>query len=896
MSTGSAILVSAAMDERLYRLAREDALILTATRRLARTLTHEFDRRQLASGLTVWPQPAILPWRTWLEVAWQETFPERRLLTPAQSLALWEHAIAADPQTEAATLLRPDASARLASEANELAEAYGLPEASFTDTTPEHDAFQRWRDGYRARCRAGGWVDPARLVTEIDQALARGTLRPPRRVVLAGFHEVVPVERRLHRRLEERGSQLVTWEPARPARVCLRRYTADDPQHELRLVTSWIASAWKPTERVGVIVPDLQRRRASLEQVFAAELAPATVLELREAQMPFNISLGIPLTDEPMVAAALMILDAFVAPVRWEHAATLLQSPFFGEAESEWRGRAALEVTLRTSGRTVLQLAHLARSARALAPHTAGRLAALAAAAEHAAGSPRTPSAWAVAFADALAAGGWPGERPLVSREVQALAVWHEVLDALGGLDLHVGRIEGMGARNLLTRLCRARIFQPESSDAPIQVLGLFEAAGLHFDRLWVMGLDDETLPSPARPHPLLPVTLQRQCGVPRASPDGQLAFARALLDRLLTSAPDVALSASGAIDGRPTQPSRLVLTVPLRQPTWDRASRALMHTAYGSAELESVADAPPPPLAPGEPVLGGAQMLRDQAACPFRAFARHRLGARELDRPAPDLTAIQWGLLVHAALAALWDRLRDSATLQALDEATLQRHCEYASGVALTSLPGLSARHFARERLLQTLRGWMDRERQRTVPFAVIARELPLSIPVGPLTLRARLDRIDRLADGRYVVLDYKTGGVATTDWEGNRPRAPQLLLYAQGRDPLLPRVDGVAFARVAAGDHRFIGLAEGDGIAPGVTPFSASRYQRRTESSSWGALLEEWRRVIERLAGDFAAGIVSVDPAPNGNTSAVACARCPLPALCRIRAHAPNDGAEVR
>lgn len=883
------------MDERLYRLAREGALILTATRRLARTLAHEFDRCQLASGLTVWQQPVIVPWRTWLEIAWQQTFPERRLLTPAQSLSLWEQAIAGDSQTQAATLLRPDACARLASEANELAEAYCLPEASSTDTTPEHDAFRRWRDAYRARCRAGGWVDPARLVTEIDQALVRGTLPPPRRVVLAGFDEVVPVERRLRRRLEERGSQLVTWEPARPAPVHRRRYTADDPQHELRLVTSWIASAWKATERVGVIVPDLERRRASLELVFAAELAPVTVLELRETQMPFDISLGIPLADEPVVAAALMVLDALVTPVRWDHAAALLQSPFFGEAESEWRGRAALELALRTSGSMVAQLADLARSARAVAPHTAARLAALAAAAEGAAGSRRAPSAWALAFADALAAGGWPGERPLASREVQALAAWHETLDALGGLDPHVGRIDGLGARSLLTRLCRDRIFQPESSDAPIQVLGLFEAAGLHFDRLWLMGLDDESLPSPARPHPLLPVTLQRRCGVPRASPEGQLAFSRALLDRLLAAAPDVAVSASGTIDGRPTQASRLVLTVPLHQPTWDCASRALVNTTYGSAEMESVADVPPPPLAPGERVLGGAQILRDQAACPFRAFVRHRLGARELDRPAPDLTAIQWGLLVHAALAAVWDRLRDSSALHALDDAALQRHCEDASDVALASLPGLGARHFARERLLQTLQGWMDRERQRTAPFAVSARELPLSIPVGPLTLRARLDRVDRLADGRHVVFDYKTGAVATTDWEGARPRAPQLLLYAQGRDSLLPRVDGVAFARVATGDHRFVGVADGDGIAPGVTPFSASRYQHRTESKSWGALLEEWQRVIERLAGDFAAGVATVDPAPSGNASSVACAQCPLPALCRIRAHAPNDGSEV-
>ena len=51
-----------------------------------------------------------------------------------------------------------------------------------------------------------------------------------------------------------------------------------------------------------------------------------------------------------------------------------------------------------------------------------------------------------------------------------------------------------------LQRLCATTLFQPESPDAPIQILGVLESAGLRFDCLWVSGLTDEAWPMQARP------------------------------------------------------------------------------------------------------------------------------------------------------------------------------------------------------------------------------------------------------------------------------------------------------------------------------------------------------------------------------------------------------------
>ena len=78
--------------------------------------------------------------------------------------------------------------------------------------------------------------------------------------------------------------------------------------------------------------------------------------------------------------------------------------------------------------------------------------------------------------------------------------------------------------------------FQVEDEGAPVQVMGMLEAAGLRFDHLWIMGLHDETLPAPANPNPFLPSALQRQHHLPHSSAARELEFASTMMDRLLGS------------------------------------------------------------------------------------------------------------------------------------------------------------------------------------------------------------------------------------------------------------------------------------------------------------------------------------------------------------------------
>src|SRR5207302_10673720 len=257
----------------------------------------------------------------------------------------------------------------------------------------------------------------------------------------------------------------------------------------------------------------------------------------------------------------------------------------------------------------------------------------------------KSPSEWARHFSALLEAAGFPGERSLDSEEFQTRAKWHEVLGEFARLDRVSKPIKIGEAVNILKNLCADTLFQPESADAPIQVLGVLESAGLRFDCLWVSGLTDEAWPLAARPNPLIPIALQKKAGIPQASAEGSLALDRRITEKWAGSAKEVVFSWPEKEQDRDLAPSSLILS-------YEKSSALVpdlpryRDVLFASKKLESFEDSKAPPVVTKQ-VRGGTRVLADQAACPFRAFARWRLAARALEEPAPGLDARKRGSLL---------------------------------------------------------------------------------------------------------------------------------------------------------------------------------------------------------------------------------------------------------
>lgn len=872
------------------------ATVVTAGERLARAVQWAHAEAQQAEGRQAWERPHALPWSAFLAELWSahddggnrgDTLPagSLRLLSAIQSEALWEAVVRASGAGSG--LLQPRAAAQAAQEAWDLCHAYGLDPVRFAHSgNADSEQFAAWAAAFRERCRGGYWLDRAQLPEQLAKWMRDGDMPLPLRVVFAGFHEWAPQQQQFLQSLRDAGcdAQCLEAEAGEPDNA--RRVSCTDSEHELRTAARWAAALLQqnPALRIGIVVHDLAASSERVKRALDDALCPSARLG-RQPERPYNLSLGRPLADTPVIHDGLLLLQILAdGQADFNSASQLLRSPFLRAAQSESSARLRLELHLREGSEriSVKRLIALAGARKDLVELVTALNGALKWKQTQA--KRQLPSAWARGFATVLTTLGWPGERPRDSAEHQALEAFCTVLGELARLDVLAETLTLEQAVAQLARLAVQQTFQPASDEVPVQVLGILEAAGLRFDHLWIAGWSDDVWPASPRPNPLIPAQLQRQLGMPHAGAQRELDYATRLTARLLAGATDVVVSTALRDADRELRPSPLFAALPeiaLGQISQVREVSFTQYLHAAAPVLEYLDDARAPALA-GHSVHGGTAILKSQAACPFQAFAWHRLGAEPMVVPEPGLNALQRGSLLHDVLFRLHAELPDHATLVSRSEAELERLEAACVDAALAPLRAQQPQVWSpafmaleRGRLLQLLRGWLQLERARA-PFSVAEREWQREITLGPLQFNTRVDRLDRLADGSYAIIDYKTGDAMPSAWQGERPDEPQLPCYAV---TAAQDISALLFAILRPGEVEYRGYARADGVAPGVT--AVAQLQRPPDDcTDWDALLTHWRRVLENLAAAYAAGAAQVAP-KNRN---VTCRRCHLAALCRI------------
>ena len=845
------------MQEEVFRVLEQGAAVITAGRRLARVLTREFHTAQTARGHRTWKRPDILPFEAFLDRAWHDWLWQSAqgdaplLLNAVQEQALWERIIRDSP--DGASLLRVPETARAAAQTWRLAIAYRLPIDGSFEASEDSAAFAGWSREFRKLCRDRGWLDRARLSDFLREKFAARELLAPHGIHAAGFDEMTPQQREFFDGVGD-------WRTVEPSDLAakIERRKLRDASAEIRSAAAWARGllVLNPGAQIGVLLaPDLARSRSAVERIFRQALDRAV-----------HLSIGPPLSDYPAIRAALLLLELAHGPLPLPRAGMLLRSPFFAGAEEERSQRALLDAKLRDRGPWEIeipalrdtavncpQLQRALRRVEKLLPDLAAE---------------QSPADWSGSVAELLGAFGWPGGRTPNSVEFQTVEAWRGVLASLASLDVTTSSMSFGQAIDWLRQTAANTQFQPEDEGAPVQVMGMLEAAGLRFDQLWIMGLQDEALPAPANPNPFLPARLQREYNLPHSSPARELEFAQTLLARLLKSATEIVLSYPQREGDRALVPSPLIAdgdwlddVSALSPDRWVEQMRA-------EAVFEDIVDESGPELAEGAST-GGAAIFKDAAACPFRAFARHRLGARPLEDPDLGLSYRDRGKTVHKALEFIWRELGSHARLIELESGALDSLIAQGAGAAVATLgPGIG-RDLEQRRLQTLLRVWLEVEKLRPA-FAVAGIEAERVVTISGVQVKLRADRVDQLADGREIILDYKTGQLNARAWDGERPDEPQLPLYCVTNEH---PVAGASFAVVRTGELRFRGLTSAGALLPGILKMAFAL------PLPFEAQLKEWRAVLEQLAVNYRIGRAEVDPKPG------ACDNCGLRAFCRVR-----------
>lgn len=170
----------------------------------------------------------------------------------------------------------------------------------------------------------------------------------------------------------------------------------------------------------------------------------------------------------------------------------------------------------------------------------------------------------------------------------------------------------------------------------------------------------------------------------------------------------------------------------------------------------------------------------------------------------------------------------------------------------------------------------FLQLDRGRVADFRIEEMEQLHAITLDGITVSVKMDRVDRLEDGRRVLIDYKSGKVSRSSWQGERPEEPQLPLYTT----LLDDVSAVLFGQVQVGEVAYKGEQEEESLLEGADGKGWGGRRKVVVNEGWEQQIGWWREVVTALAAEFREGIAKVDPL-RGKSS---CQYCGLEPLCRV------------
>lgn len=868
-------------------------LVLTATARQARFLRDRWASQQLADGHTVWETPPMLSVQAWMRQQWelllQRGVELPLLLSPDQERAVWQQC-RPDALREAEGFLRQGDLVEHAMRANRLFHLWRAPEESLqqllSDTHLEEvELFAQWQQQFAAQCAAMQWLEGARLAEQITVQIIAGDVLLPQQVAHYRQPGWCRTEQQLLQTLQLQGVVLSEYriEPLTP--VASLVVTAD-PEQEIHAAAVAIRQQLEvhPGQRIGVVVPGLLNRAQQIDQIFSERLVPqASVTALTPDQRPYRLSTGQPLLNDPRIHHALQLLKLKQQPLPLLEVAALLRSPWL-LLGAEMEPRSQLEVVLRSWGllevslATLIQLFQPVQGVAAAAPRFLGALQAL-----HALEMKQTvvPHHWAQQITSALAFFEWAenGEQSVVA--LAAYNGWREGMDRFVALGECVGAIHVGEALSRLSRLLSAIELDEGRESRAIEVLTPEEADGVQFEWLWVMGCDDSTWPQSEALSPLLPHGWQRE-RLPSVEHHQAQQQGRALFKRLQSASAQLHFSYSRSEEAGGEQERHLtpLLGSVLQQP-FEADGEPAWWLPQQPLQMEPIEDRAVA-LAEGSRVSGGSSLLANQAQCPFRAFVRHRLRVEPMEMPQPGLDARERGTLLHELLERCWREIGESSVaLQQLDAEGLQRTVEkIAAGTveqfrhARRQRIGLRFAENEQQRLTQLAVEALTLDQQREAAFEVEEMERQHSIELGGLSLSVKMDRVDRLKDGRRVLIDYKSGQVNRAEWSGERPQAPQLPLYTL----LLEQVSAVLYAQIRAQEVLYKGVQEQAEVMQGAA--GGKRHPTVEAAEEWMLQLQQWQHALEALALEFRTGVAAVAPYHGARS----CLYCGLEPLCRV------------
>jgi len=801
--------------------------VIVPTRSLASTLNTQVSDYYISQGKSVWEAPNILTWSDYLKLLWQlnaSTFSNAHsLISNQQSLLLWAQIVEASRRQERElTLLNVQQTTKAVQRSWRLIHDWKVAQTALAqDHVEDIEQFLRWISGYQELLEKRGLIDEPLL---LQRLLKSDQLEYPfRRVVWHSYDLVTVAQKQLTEQAAEQGVQTFISSSANAEKSAVVYLKYRDSMDEIRATLTKARELIESSDSnyaINVVIPDLQRQHSQINEIAREVFYPtASPIDVQQMDTVYRFSLGQPLNEWAAIEAALSVINLLKNRTSVIDFGFLLRNQFLGLSRDygeecrlfeRWLKRQRLRHLLLDNLPDLYQQCLDFHAHRDSAPEPTNLLPALKQIVvlrnefqrrldqqkEQNNYAAISFPEWVNVFDRWLHAWDWRTELKqgeLDSVQYQLLTRWQNLLEEYASLSAVQPRLGLNRAIEVLQQMARDSIFLPQAVASPILISGVYEAIGRSVNTCFVTGMNNNYPPAP-QGDAFVPNRILKDTGFPDATAEGSYRQANNVIKSLLASAESVVLSY--ALHDEQDSEIQNHASPLFRNKEFRNSMFSPVATITASKtqkiDLEPYQDTQGPAWTSTYSPRGGSAIFENQSNCAFKAFVTHQLQFERDQEAEFGLDGLDRGNVVHRMLELIWQKLQTQAKLKAMSETELDNLVETVIEQAMFDLSAeLSAdkavllKH-EQSRLFSLLKHWLSLEAKRPIGFSVVESEKPRQGNIGGVEFKYIIDRVDQTDDGRYLIIDYKTGAVARRDWTEERLAKPQMPLYSVAQKSL--------------------------------------------------------------------------------------------------------------
>jgi probable DNA repair protein len=793
--------------------------------------------------------PQIFSYRSWLEHFWKKNNPQRTI----RLLSLLELRYILKEITEKNSINNSEVII------DELIKCYSLCKTYFIDISTLPDFYAnpsslliKWISEFKKFKTENNCIDTTDLFSSVYKSLESNIKIG--NYYAYGFKQRTPEQNKLFEILKCQSLN------SRSLENNIQALSFIDQETELESIAKWAkeVSLKNPNSQIGVVIPNLSQLQHLVKSTFDQEF-DASLLETHHK--PYNISLGMSLCQYPLIQHLLSIVkissQIIKGNIELEMLMKTVTSPYIKGALNESNSRALLvnrilglgceEATTQKVLKLMKDCPVLIQIVNALRSLKIDKKIAL------------EDSLDSINLL--LLTWGFTSDRSLSSSEYQLFEKYQNESLILNRLSNFYKKVSLFDAIKILNTHLNSVIFQPKSGTANIHILGALEAEGLYFDHAWVSSMTSNFIPGKIK----MPLFIPQKTSIEYKLPNSNFLLvtedAKVTLKALNNLSPETTYSYAKLMQNREELPSPYIDFKDYLEVSFIKnSSRELIYIDdYKAPKIQELT------------IKKGVKTLQNQMSCAFRGFAG-RLDIDDFEAPHIGLSRLQQGNLIHKILETFFNEIKSSASLLKLTELELDNLIEKHTESATQNLPKSNFKLNEKIRLVKIIRQHIDLEKKRS-DFEVIKTESTSEVNINGLKFSTRIDRMDRLANGDSLIIDYKTGkDVKVSQMTGDPIDQAQLPIYA-----VTNSVDGVAFATINSNDCQFKAITKNKS----ELPLTKQAINRMPE---WDKQITEWTSILNSASKQFQNGIASVLPVKN------ACDYCDYDLLCRVKKSSNN------